>query len=769
MLSSESYIAEPIRDAFIPKKAQSWLYRLHPFYTRQPLNVVEEYVRHFCPEGGLVADPFCGSGVTAVAALSNGRKSLCIDLDPFAVFITRMTCIAPVSLDDYWKTFAAIENKLSPIIDFVRKSSIKELRKHKLTEWFPANYQLPSNSDRGLVEDLFGRSQLIVLSHLIAAIKEITDKTIKDLFLFALSSSLDKTSLMYRASEKGKKHGGGSGLFLVYRYWLPQNPAERDAWEVFRTNVLRVAKAKEISNLNIGKFASEEIRFNVINDSAENLNKYTTEQSIDYIYTDPPYGAHIPYLDLSTMWHAWLELEVSNKMRTSEAIEGGESHFDRSHYLNILQRAFEQMFITLKNEAWLSLVYHHKDQNLWYDIRDMMKYIGFKYVNVVAQPLSNKSFHKVKRPLRVLGESLIVNFQKTSKRVFQNPISLPIVNLIKNVAERVIYKLGGATTEEILREVVSDLFDNDLFFDAVSKNIGDIIAILESDFELNDEGLWNIKPGRELGNFIPARLRIQYYLIGFLRKVKKADFDTIITTILPLLVNGHKPSRNDVAEVLYELATSQDGVNWELKDPKGIKIQEEFLFEFESDISDKDIPIEIPESTQHNQHIYRLAILCIKAGYVPYIGKRERIDPMFRSIKYLTTLNIDAETVDKKRIEQIDIIWTDSTGKPVWAFEIEESTSILSALERFTSLLKAAPEIGKDRKLTLVAPKSRRKKLLQELTSSSYIGHPLFFENKVSYLYSDELIELFGSRKIHKDFSSKDLSDICDFARVNSN
>ena len=88
MLSSEPYIAEPIRDAFIPKKAQSWLYKIHPFYTRQPLNVVEEYVRHFCPVGGLVVDPFCGSGVTAVAALSNKRRALCTDLDPLAVFIT---------------------------------------------------------------------------------------------------------------------------------------------------------------------------------------------------------------------------------------------------------------------------------------------------------------------------------------------------------------------------------------------------------------------------------------------------------------------------------------------------------------------------------------------------------------------------------------------------------------------------------------------------------------------------------------------------------
>jgi DNA modification methylase len=767
LVLSESYIAEPIRNAFIPKKAQSWLYKIHPFYTRQPLNVVEEYVRHFCPVGGLVVDPFCGSGVTAVAALSNRRRALCIDLDPLAVFITKMTCIAPVDLDEYWQVFAKIEKTINPLVDFIKKASSKEIENYKLTEWFPVNYKLPSNSDRSYVDDLFGKSQLILLSHLVSAIKKVTNENVRELLFFAFSSSLDKMSLMYRAPEEGKKHGGGSGLFLVYRYWIPLNSGERDAWDVFRKCVLRVSKAKEISNSEIGKYLTEESKFKIFNDSAESLNKYTSEKSIDYIFTDPPYGAHISYLDLSTMWHAWFEYEVTEEMRNKEAIEGGEKHFDRKHYLNVLQGSFEQMFIALKDEAWLSLVYHHKDQNLWYDIRDMMKYIGFKYVNVVAQPLSNKSFHKVKQPLRVLGESLIINFQKTRKRVFQNPMSLPIVNVIKNVAERVIYKLGGATTEEILRDVVSDLFDNDLFFDAVSKKIGDILAILESDFELNEEGLWHIKPGRQLGNFIPPKLRIQYYLIGYLKKVKKANFDSIITVILPLLVNGHQPTKDDIAEVLHEIGISRDNVNWELKDPKGTVVQEEFQLDIVSDDADKDITFEIPESTTHNQHIYRLAILGIKAGFVPYIGKRERSDPMFRTLKYLKSLNIDVEPVDVKRIEQIDLIWADSKGKPIWAFEIEESTSILSALERYTSLLKAVPDIGKDRKLTLVVPRSRRKKLLQELTSSSYIGHPMFIENKVSYLYSDKLVELFGDRRAHKVFTSEYLFNVCEFPRVN--
>jgi len=750
-------VAEPIRRAFPAEKAKAWHYKIHPYYTKQPSNVVGEYIRHFCPEGGLVADPFCGSGVTAIEALTNRRRAICLDLDPLAVFITRMTCLAPVDLIAYWDAYRQLEQEMKPIVDFVRKASPKELENYKLKEWYPKDVKLPSNADRGYVQELFNKANLIALAHLRATILRIPNQQARELLLFTFSGILARASITYGIDPK-HAGGGDSGIFRVYRYWVPPKPDYRNVWDLFSTRARLVARAKERSNKLFGNFVREGETFDIYRDSAENLLKYVPEKSVDYIYTDPPYGAHIAYLDLGTMWHAWLGLEVTDEMRRREAIVGGEQQFDEGHYLGVLQKSFEQMFYALKDEAWLSLVFHHKETKLWYAIRDTLRYIGFEYINTVAQPLAKQTFHKIKNPLRVLGESLIVNFQKSATRKISQPMSLPMANLIKNVAERVIYREGGATTEEILREVVPDLFENDLFFDAASKSIGDILAILESDFELDDNNLWQIKAGREVGNFIPPKERTRYYVIGYLRKVGKANFDSIVTTILPLLINGHKPTKQDIADVLNEVAISHDGINWELKGADVLAKQGVLPLMFDTR---EPYPTEIPSSTKHNQQIYRLAILCQKAGLIPYIGKQERSDPMLAGLKPLTHLNVKAESVQQKRIEQIDIIWTQVDGTPIWAFEIEEHTPILSALERFVALLSAIPELGKNRQLTIIAPKSRRRKLHQELTSSSYIGHPLFLENKITYIFFEDLEAGFSKYSTKASFRLEDLHTLC--------
>jgi site-specific DNA-methyltransferase (adenine-specific) len=52
---------------------------LHP--TEKPLGILDPLIRYACPEGGLVVDPFAGSGSTLDAARQSGRRATGIEAD----------------------------------------------------------------------------------------------------------------------------------------------------------------------------------------------------------------------------------------------------------------------------------------------------------------------------------------------------------------------------------------------------------------------------------------------------------------------------------------------------------------------------------------------------------------------------------------------------------------------------------------------------------------------------------------------------------------
>ncbi|MEO0869130.1 MAG: DNA methyltransferase, partial [Cyanobacteria bacterium J06642_11] len=51
---------------------------LHP--TQKPVEALRTLIRSFCPPGGTVLDPFCGSGSTAAAAIAENREFLTVEI-----------------------------------------------------------------------------------------------------------------------------------------------------------------------------------------------------------------------------------------------------------------------------------------------------------------------------------------------------------------------------------------------------------------------------------------------------------------------------------------------------------------------------------------------------------------------------------------------------------------------------------------------------------------------------------------------------------------
>jgi DNA modification methylase len=74
-----------------PVKAgkNSPIYNAHSYHTKVPPEGIVPYIEHYTNPGDLILDPFCGSGMTGVAALMTGRYAILNDLSPAAVHIAR--------------------------------------------------------------------------------------------------------------------------------------------------------------------------------------------------------------------------------------------------------------------------------------------------------------------------------------------------------------------------------------------------------------------------------------------------------------------------------------------------------------------------------------------------------------------------------------------------------------------------------------------------------------------------------------------------------
>ncbi|MBM4458079.1 MAG: hypothetical protein FJ011_10000 [Chloroflexi bacterium] len=83
------------------------VYDAHTYHTKVPPEAIAHLIEHYTQPGDLVLDPFCGSGMTGVAALRVERKPILSDLSPAATFIA-MNYVTPVDARGYMQAINEI-------------------------------------------------------------------------------------------------------------------------------------------------------------------------------------------------------------------------------------------------------------------------------------------------------------------------------------------------------------------------------------------------------------------------------------------------------------------------------------------------------------------------------------------------------------------------------------------------------------------------------------------------------------------------------------
>lgn len=471
-------------DRVVPKpkedRAVSKMYQTHKYWARKPWHVVSEYIKFFTEPGDTVIDVFAGSGVTGVEAIANDRKAHLIDLNPIASFVTKMTAISPVDLETLRNTFEQIQSKTKNHVlklyeggnckdckevlyarHYLRGPKFKRIcvkedcyrcgstfdsrplsnqelkrlatieRKRNL-HWYP-KFKFPEKFEKDRVTykgikyvyQLFTKRNLLALSLIFNEINKITDPTAKNLLRLAFSNTLIHVSKLKAENVRP---------LAVNNYWVPDDWIEENVWFRFEERFNRLLEAKRISNQRITQRQAENLR--VYTQSSTDLSNIKSS-SVDYCFTDPPYGDSIQYSELSMVWNAWLGEIFDNE---SEVIINRTQNKAESDYQKLLTEVFSETHRVLKPGSYMTVCFHNKDSKAWSAILQACRDAGFLYINIVPQEPISKSFTQLWAENSPKTD-LLMNFARPGKD--------------SKEPELVYTKLGGVN--QLVKEAVSVL------------------------------------------------------------------------------------------------------------------------------------------------------------------------------------------------------------------------------------------------------------------------------------------------------------------------
>ncbi len=218
--------------------------------------------------------------------------------------------------------------KYNKVPDEKDLSNIEKIKNYSINKWVPINRMCEGKESRrndkfGIlyVHQFFYKRTLIYLSELYSKIEESNNSLLKILF----------TSQLVNLSKMNRYRPGVS---------FPYNPLSGTLYissMISEANVLAAYRAKVKKFVEAIKNVSEDnVRI-----SCGSLTNISTipSSSIDYIFTDPPFGDNLNYSELSFIWESWLKVITNNK---KEAIVNSAQNKGILEYQELMTKCFEE-------------------------------------------------------------------------------------------------------------------------------------------------------------------------------------------------------------------------------------------------------------------------------------------------------------------------------------------------------------------------------------------------------------------------------------------
>ncbi|MQN00459.1 MAG: site-specific DNA-methyltransferase [bacterium LCO1.1] len=135
------------------------------------------------------------------------------------------------------------------------------------------------------------------------------------------------------------------------------------------------------------------------------------DNTVDYIFTDPPFGGNLNYSELSFMWESWLRVVTNNE---EEAIVNPEQNKYLPEYQQLMTSCFSEYYRVLKPNHWMTVEFHNSKNAVWNAIQEALARAGFIIADVRTLDKKQSSFKQITSGAAVKQDLVISAYKPTS-------------------------------------------------------------------------------------------------------------------------------------------------------------------------------------------------------------------------------------------------------------------------------------------------------------------------------------------------------------------
>lgn len=220
----------------------------------------------------------------------------------------------------------------------------------------------------------FSPRNAIALLELWRAIDGVQDESLKRKLRFVFTAILPRASRRYQWSAQRPLNAQNQTYYIAPVYY------EWNVFELFGRKVEAALRADEelMSGGGVPLFSRaspKNVSYQLA--SADRL-AHLKDASIDYVFTDPPFGSNIFYSDMSLFHEAWLGQTTDNAHEAVVHTTGKRKNGAEERYERLLRAAFAEAFRVLKDGRYMSVVFGNSSGRIWGLVQRALRDAGFK-------------------------------------------------------------------------------------------------------------------------------------------------------------------------------------------------------------------------------------------------------------------------------------------------------------------------------------------------------------------------------------------------------